>query len=157
MKAADVATNAISRWLASSIKEPVWAYEDWGRGRPAVLRCGIRFDAIRMPAPLMHAALGTTVPEDVPAALADALTGPVIADHAQWFYALVPVGTCERWREAHSVGRGIGAWLGVPRLDQLGPDGVHWAQPIRRPGRLSEPNDVAALVRKGSACLAGDL
>ncbi|RDG34542.1 hypothetical protein [Streptomyces corynorhini] len=146
---------AISRWLASSTEHPERAYEDWKRGTPAVLRTGVRFDAVRMPPQLVHAALGTATADDLPAALKGQLDGPVIADWATCYYALVPVGTCAAWREPVGTMRGAGGWVGVPRLDQRGPDGVHWITPAAAPGHLCRPDYVAALLHRGRARLEG--
>lgn len=66
------AEGAISRWLASSIDTPDIAFEDWQSGRPAVLRTGRAFDAVRMPQTLVHAAARSTVPDVVSGGLCPA-------------------------------------------------------------------------------------
>ncbi|WP_030752878.1 hypothetical protein [Streptomyces sp. NRRL F-5135] len=87
--------DPISRWLADVLSEPDTAWEDWDQGRPAILRTGVRFDAVRMHPDLVHAAVGHTSPEAVAAVLAVALTGPVICHPGVWYYALVPAQTSE--------------------------------------------------------------
>lgn len=145
--------TAIARWLMSSIRHPDVARQDWLDGRPAVLRLGIRFDAVRMPMELVHAALSSTQAEKVAGGLAEALDGPVIADPVAHYYALVPPGTAGTWRSPLGVVIGVGGWLGVPRLDRTGPVGVHWAVPPTVVGKLSVPGDVAELLRVGQARL----
>ncbi|MFJ2176430.1 hypothetical protein ACIOHE_26505 [Streptomyces sp. NPDC087851] len=148
-------TRRIHAWLASSLKEPEFAKEDWKRTGIAVLRCGVRFDVIRMHPDVVHAAIGTTSYAAIPAAVEAARLGPVIADHATHYYALVPVGTVERWSDPHGEPRGIGAWVGVPRLDLRGPDGVYWASPLEKPGSVCEPEAVAEFLDLGCTRLGG--
>ncbi|GAA1168552.1 hypothetical protein GCM10009654_27160 [Streptomyces hebeiensis] len=144
--------QAIARWLASSVTQPEVAHQDWLDGRPAVLRTGIVFDAVRMRPELVHAAVGSTAADVVPRALADILHGPVICHPAVWFYALVPPHTTEIWRSPLATVRGRGGWLGVPRADRLGTGrGItpHWIVPVERIGRLCEADVVADLLRAG--------
>ncbi|MFE9886133.1 DUF6415 family natural product biosynthesis protein [Streptomyces scopuliridis] len=149
--------GAVSQWLASSIDTPDFAFEDWQSGRPAVLRCGVRFDAVRMPVQLVHGAAGSTAPEVVGGFLAEMLDGAVICHPGQWYYALVPPGTAEVWRSPWAVVRSIGAWLGVPRPDRTEPSGVslYWSLPMAEAGTLCSADAVAELLRLGHARLEG--
>jgi hypothetical protein len=142
---------AIVRWLTSTTRHPDIAEQDWADGRPAMLRTGILYDAVRMPQELVHAAAGSTVPDIVNGALAEVLDGPVVCEPGRWYYALVPPGTCEVWRSAMSVARGRGGWLGIPRPDRIdpAPDAPYWAVPIEEIGGLCPPVAVTELLRVG--------
>jgi hypothetical protein len=144
-------TAAISRWLTSTTRHPEIAEQDWADGRPAILRTGIIYDAIRMPMELVHAAVWSTVPAVVSGALAEVLDGPVVCHPGQWYYALVQPGTCEVWRDPVSVTRGRGGWLGIPRVDRTEPAPVdpYWSVPVERIDRLCLPAAVAELMRIG--------
>ncbi|MGW6771360.1 hypothetical protein ACWGBX_13170 [Streptomyces sp. NPDC055037] len=149
--------SAIARWLTSSSHTPAVAHEAWRDGRPAILRTGDPYDAVRMPPTLIHAAVDSSVPDVVAGALADALEGPVICQPGVWYYALVPPGTCETWRSAEAVVRGRGGWLGIPRPDHTEPTPVtpYWAVPVEQVGMLSSAEAVAELLRVGRAQVEG--
>ncbi|WP_046507615.1 hypothetical protein [Streptomyces odonnellii] len=145
------ADDPVEDWLASSLRRPRAARWHWYyEGRPALLPTGAVFDAVRMPAGLVHAAAGSGRPGAVGTALAGALDGPVIGDIA-WYYALVPPRTTETWGSPLAVVRGRGAWLTVPRVDWVEPRpvGPHWAVPAERVGKLCAPDAVAELLRAG--------
>ncbi|MFI6698329.1 hypothetical protein ACIBJC_05010 [Streptomyces sp. NPDC050509] len=143
---------AIGRWLVKTAGNPEIARADWVGGRPAMLPLGVRFDAVKMPPPLVHAATVSTVPTQVCAALADLLGGPVVCHPGVWYYALVPAGTTETWHSPYAVVLGRGAWLGTPRPDRTtpGPTLPYWAVPPERSGRLCAPDAVADLLRAGA-------
>lgn len=145
------ASTDVSRWLTSTTRHPEIAEQDWAAGRPAILRTGIIYDAIRMPQELVHAAVWSTVPNVVSGALAEVLDGPVVCHPGQWYYALVPPGTCEVWRSGVPVARGRGGWLGIPRVDRTEPAPVdpYWAAPVKRIDRLCLPSDVNELLSVG--------
>ncbi|MER8067129.1 hypothetical protein ABTZ59_02265 [Streptomyces sp. NPDC094034] len=149
--------SAISRWLTSSSPHPAVVREVWQDGRPAMLRTGNPYDAVKMPLPLVHAAADSSAPDVVAAVLAEALDGPVICHPRHWYYALVPAGTCGTWRGAEAVVRGPGGWLGIPRPDRTEPTPVtpYWAVPVKRPGKLCAAEAVAELLRAGRARLEG--
>ncbi|MEV8393709.1 MULTISPECIES: hypothetical protein [unclassified Streptomyces] len=151
--------SAIARWLTSSSPDPAVADEAWYQGRPAMLRTGGAYDAVRMPCMLVHAAAESTVPDVVAGVLAKVLGGPVICHPGAWYYALVPPGTCENWCSPTAVVRGPGGWLGIPRPDRTEPAPVtpYWAVPVRRVGKLCVPETVAELLRVGQARLEGDV
>ncbi|MFF0747312.1 hypothetical protein ACFYVL_43720 [Streptomyces sp. NPDC004111] len=120
-----------------------------------VLPLGVRFDAVRIPTDVLYAALGNTPIEDVPAKLDGVLGGPVIQDAYRWFYALVPVGSPDRWQFRSAEYKGAGCWLGVPQIDKVRPPGAYWLVPPRQPRRLCSLASVAELVGVGSARLSG--
>ncbi|MFE2600094.1 hypothetical protein ACFXCZ_27005 [Streptomyces sp. NPDC059396] len=146
-----LADTAISRWLMSSSQVPSIARADWAYGRPALLRTGEIFDAVKMPKDLVHAAVASSDPADVSAALAEALEGPVICQPGTSYYALVPAGTCETWRSPLAVVRGKGGWLGIPREDHTGPGHVatYWTVPVSQVDGLCSPDAVADLLATG--------
>lgn len=145
--------TAVSRWLASSLGDPSSALQDWQDGRPAIVRSGVKFDAVRMPQELVHAAAASSAGDVIAATLAEILDGPVIRDPYSWFYALVPPQTTETWLSPRATVLGRGAWLGVPRVDRTAPPGVHWAVPPVRVGWLCTPTAVAELLHVGASRL----
>ncbi|MFE4535708.1 hypothetical protein ACFRKB_11575 [Streptomyces scopuliridis] len=149
--------SAIARWLTSSSPAPAAAHEAWHDGRPAMLRIGKPYDAVRMPLALVHAAAESSAPDVVASVLAEVLDGPVICFPGVWYYALVPSGTCETWRAAEALVRGRGGWLGIPRPDRTEPTPVtpYWAVPVEQAGKLCDPAAVAELLRVGRARLEG--
>ncbi len=149
--------TAILRWLTSSSPVPAAAHEAWQDGRPAILRTGGLYDAVKMPLALVHAAAGSSEPKAVAGVLAEVLDGPVICDPGRWYYALVPPGTCETWRIVEAVVRGPGAWLGIPRPDCTEPTSVatYWAVPATEVRKLCSAAAVAELLRVGRARLEG--
>lgn len=148
---------AITRWLTSSSPHPAVAPEAWDHDRPAMLRTGGPYDAVRMPLALVHAAAGSSAPDVLAGVLAEVLNGPVICHPRHWYYALVPPGTCETWRSAEAMVRGRGGWLGIPRPDCTKPDPVapYWAVPVEQAGKLCAPAAVAELLRVGRSRLEG--
>ncbi|MGW6598517.1 hypothetical protein [Streptomyces sp. NPDC055036] len=147
--------GATARWLASSSPVSAVVYEAWQHDRPAMLRTGNPYDAVRMPLALVHAAAGSRAEDAVACVLAEVLDGPVICHPRHWYYALVPPGTCETWRSAEAVVRGPGAWLGIPRPDRTEPTPVtpYWAVPVEQVGKLCGPDAVAELLRVGRSRL----
>ncbi|MYZ35481.1 MULTISPECIES: hypothetical protein [unclassified Streptomyces] len=149
--------RAIARWLLSSSHAPEIPSKDWDDGKPAIIRTGGAFDAVRMPQELVHAAVGLTDPAEVSVALAEVLDGPVICHPGSWYYALVPTGTCETWRSALAVVRGSGGWVGIPRVDRTEPTAVaaYWAVPVERTDKLCDPAAVAELLGVGRERIEG--
>lgn len=68
--------RAVSCWLAQAHPAPHQVHEEWLHHGVALLPLGRRFDAIRVPAARIHAALGTDDPATVTADLADRLHCP---------------------------------------------------------------------------------
>ncbi|WP_244317934.1 hypothetical protein [Streptomyces chryseus] len=125
------------------------AQMEWSNQRVAMLPLGSRFDAVRMPVEIVHAAAASSDWQTVSGFLAETLNGPVIHDPYAWYYALVPPRTTVTWTSPFSRCVGRGAWLGVPRTDRLTPRGPYWAVPMERAGDLCSPAAVAALVQLG--------
>ncbi|MEU6891615.1 hypothetical protein ABZ934_07400 [Streptomyces sp. NPDC046557] len=154
--------RTMTEWLAGSHGRPERVRAEWRERGVAVLPIGSRFDAVRLPDPLVHAAVGTADlgHNHTDFALGERLGGPVIHDgHGRNYYAIVPPGTVAEWRSAvcgvECLGRGT--HLGIPALDLVAYDPAHpvyWAEVGPRPG-YCDPASVAFLVRVGAARLAG--
>ncbi|MGW5737032.1 MULTISPECIES: hypothetical protein [Streptomyces] len=148
------AITPVDRWLAQAQAGPEQAWREWRDEGIALLPCGSRFCAIRMPAQLVYAAVGTSDQKAVDVALAKALDGPVIRDEAgQHDYALIETIPREDWpfqREAPLLSEGT--YLGVPRTEHEGR--THWVLPPRFPGNLCSLRAVEQLVAAGHDTLA---
>ncbi|MEU5044527.1 hypothetical protein [Streptomyces griseorubiginosus] len=148
---------AVGTWLLLAADSRDRALEEWRTGGIALLRCGIRFTAVRIDAGLIHAAAGSDTPEKVKEFLAEVLHGgPVFVDqHSRRYYALVPSSEADRseWstqrRGAACLARG--SFLGVPRFDLGNPDDAfsYWVVPMDGPGDLCPVAAVAQLVAYG--------
>ncbi|MFI1864770.1 hypothetical protein [Streptomyces jumonjinensis] len=141
--------DAIGRWLAASLDAPADAWAAWREGSHAMLPAGVRFDAVRLPVELVHAAAADSPHATVAEHLTAALDGPVICDPARWYYALVPARTSETWTSGLARCLGFGTWLGVPRPDLTEHALLHWSTPMNAPGALCDPTAVAALAERG--------
>ncbi|MCQ8768922.1 hypothetical protein [Streptomyces telluris] len=116
---------------------------------PALLRTGIVFDAVRLPAYAVHQHAGSGRREDVVRAFSEAGArgGAVVVDSARrWYYALVPPGTAAGWDEPGTEALGMGCVLGVPAPGRGGPPGSYWlAGAPRGPEGLCVPGAVRVL------------
>ncbi|MGW0495166.1 hypothetical protein ACWD0Z_06935 [Streptomyces sp. NPDC003007] len=106
---------------------------------------GHSFDAVRIPADVVHAATGSTDRSVVEARLAQCLNdGPVIHDPGfARYYALVPPGTADEWPSPVVECLGEGTYLGVPRVDRIDLEeetqALYWSVVISRVGVLCKP------------------
>lgn len=155
---------AVEQWLLSAHPTPSDARKEWGEVGVAVLPLGTLFSAVRIPRWLVLSAIRLEEANrgTLDRFLSEMLCGgPVIGDqHEQRYYALTPADMPSRWHRAAADWARLGVeilgedWrLGVPRLpaqDWFGPPPAsYWAAPIRRPGELCEPADVARLIASG--------
>ncbi|MFD9483326.1 hypothetical protein ACFWBX_04860 [Streptomyces sp. NPDC059991] len=145
-------TRAVTDWLASAHHVPAQARREFDVGI-ALVPTGEKFDAIRLPAPVVHAAAGSQDPDAVASFLAEVLKdGAVIHDAygvGVWYYALVPPGTHTHWQVTGVECLRPGTWLGVPRVDLTARPGPHWALPPRTVGIVCTAHAVADLVALG--------
>ncbi|MFD9561049.1 hypothetical protein [Streptomyces sp. NPDC059994] len=145
-------TRAVTDWLASAHHVPAQARREFDVGI-ALVPTGGKFDAIRLPAPVVHSAAGSQDPDAVASFLAEVLKdGAVIHDAygvGVWYYALVPPGTHTHWQVAGVECLRPGTWLGVPRVDLTARPGPHWALPPRTVGSVCAARAVADLVALG--------
>lgn len=150
---------AIAHWLLSAAPDAVQALAEWREYGVAALRCDALFSAVRIPAPIVHAAVASEDPATVGASLAEALDGGGVFYDARFdhYYALTPVSTVNRWREPQTecLG-GPGVLLGVPQIANVGPDDglTYWSVPMNGPGALCQPVRLAAIADIGRARLA---
>ncbi len=148
--------SAVDRWLSQAQAAPEQAWREWRDGGVALLPCGNRFCAIRIPTQLVHAAVGTSEQPAVDTALSAALDGPVIRDEAgQHDYALIETIPRRDWpfqQDAPLLGHGT--YLGVPKTEREGSSRTHWVVPPRFPGNLCSLRAVEELVATGRASLA---
>ncbi|WP_331748214.1 hypothetical protein [Streptomyces sp. NBC_00648] len=146
------AATAITNWLASAHHVPAQARREFDVGI-ALVPTGEKFDAIRLPSPVVHAAAGSQDPDAVAAYLTEALkNGAVIHDAygiGVWYYALVPPGTHTHWQVPDVECLRPGTWLGVPRLDLTARPGPHWTLPPTTVGSVCTAQAVADLVALG--------
>ncbi|MFD4631432.1 hypothetical protein ACFVYR_21335 [Streptomyces sp. NPDC058284] len=143
--------SAVFDWLARAQAEPRQAYREWTGCGVALLPLGRRFNAVRLPARLVHAGVGTADPDVVTATLTELLHGPVIHNSPlQTYHALLEPYPPHRWAYAHVAPMlGTGQFLGVPAADLTGPTGLHWAVRPHAVGALCSPPSVAALAALG--------
>ncbi|WP_239072119.1 hypothetical protein [Streptomyces bauhiniae] len=136
--------DAVRDWLAGAHAYPGQVRREWARCGLALLPLGFRFDAVRIPGDLVHAAVGSL-------AAGDALDGPVIHDVrtlGATYWALVPhqddwTGDPDTPLLSH------GTYLGVPDLTVTGPPGSFWVTTPRRRHHLCRAEEVLALIACG--------
>lgn len=144
---------AAAQWLSSAAADTGRARHEWAAHGVALLQCGSLFAAVRIPAGIVHAAVGTDAPEAVASSLAVALGGgPVFLDsQSRHFYVLAPASLAHGWNLPDTECLGAGVFLGVPATDRTEPDpsGSYWVVPMDGPGTLCEAGDVQCLVAIG--------
>ncbi|WJV47316.1 hypothetical protein [Streptomyces flavofungini] len=138
--------HRISAWLASADPHPATVHAAWAERGVALLPLGLRFDAVRVPAARIHAAVHSDDPRTVAAFLRDWLAGPVIRDTRGApgpYYVLIapdsPWNGAEERLSTHT-------FLGVPRLGQPVSTLTRWVVPPGAPGDLCDPAHLAALL-----------
>ncbi|MET8749552.1 hypothetical protein ABZW32_05635 [Streptomyces sp. NPDC004667] len=146
------------RWLAGSNPQPQQAEAEWQEHGLALLRLG-RFEAVRIPDDIVHAATESSVSGVADLAVAWALEGAVIHDaRGRNHYALVEPGTSERWRIRAGVEcLGPGTHLGVPdtTLVRATPHRpIHWAALPPSGAYFCRTAAIRLLVRVGAARIA---
>ncbi|GGO54274.1 hypothetical protein [Streptomyces lasiicapitis] len=148
--------GAIADWFARAHPVPRQAMSEWANHGIALLPLGERFDAIRVPGRLVHAAVGTTRAEVVEQALADWLHGPVICDTrtgSGCYYALVAPDAA--WEGPGDRLR-TGTYLAVPRIGKQVSPVTYWAVPPQRRGQLCDPAHLHALLATAETLKAID-
>ncbi|MFI1257659.1 hypothetical protein ACH4U6_28280 [Streptomyces netropsis] len=93
-----------------------------------MIRTGIHFEAVRLPADRVHGFASSTDREAVERAFHRAgIDSAVIVDPARrWYYALVAPGTSATWEEPGFECLGPDHYLGVPATHRADPPGTHW-------------------------------
>ncbi|MEV0657399.1 hypothetical protein [Streptomyces sp. NPDC050395] len=148
--------RAISQWFAQAQQGPAQASREWTDRGVALLPCGTRFCAVRLPGRLVHAACGTDLTESVRGTLARTLAGPVICDaFATHYYVLVEPTPRRAWQHQDVAPLlGAGTYLGVPATHLTAPPGTYWLVLPEQPGDLCDLPSVTALIDRGRHCLA---
>ncbi|MFI1100992.1 DUF6415 family natural product biosynthesis protein [Streptomyces melanogenes] len=135
--------STVSDWLASAHPTPEGAHHEWKLSGIALIPTGRVFDVLRLPAAIVHRAVGSAVPELVRARLGD---GAVIHDAyepGRWYYALVRPGA------QHAYRLDEGTWLGIPEAGRTTRPGAYWIRPPRHPEDFCPMDGVAELIRRG--------
>ncbi|MET9135354.1 hypothetical protein [Streptomyces parvulus] len=150
--------RVISEWLAHSDPSPERIRREWATQGVALLPLGQRFAAVRMPAPIVHAAVQSQDRDRVAVALGESLGGSIIHDRlvsGGMYYALVQGHAALAWAyQSVATCLGQGTYLGVPRIDRQEPPGTYWVVPPRYEGDLCAPRAITALLRDGRTRLA---
>jgi hypothetical protein len=151
-----VAERFITEWLARAHRTPETARKEWADQGVALLPCGRAFAAVRIPAVLVHAAVGTDDPQEIAEALPVDLGGPVIHDgYTGYYYPLIQHHAGLVWDgEEDTPCLGPESYLGVPRLSRREPPGPHWVVTPRRDGDLCRPQMVREFIARARLKLA---
>ncbi|GAA2520692.1 hypothetical protein GCM10010276_83940 [Streptomyces longisporus] len=149
----------VTEWLLKAADDPARARAEWQTMDVALLRCGVQFSAIRVPADLVFAAARSEdrarVDDYLDAAL---LGGPVFVDRqSARYYCLVPADPCMPWRVPDTACLIGGTYLGVPHLSI---DSTRylarssWCVPPDRPEAVCQVDAVAQMANLGRFHLA---
>jgi hypothetical protein len=153
---AHLSTSAAARQLAGSEAHARRVEDEWRERDVALFAVGPIWDAVKIPAELVHAvAVGDELKLVRAMLVRLGIMGPVVLDRGTC-YALVPPGTAGRWdaaaecitttaREAH--------YMGVPSPGRREGPWAHWV--IEPDGEsLCSPAAVRALVEAGAELTA---
>ncbi|GGO42991.1 hypothetical protein [Streptomyces lasiicapitis] len=124
---------------------PGQARREWTDAHVAMIPLGRRFDAVRVPAERIHAAVGSDESATVAAALEDWLRGPVVQDLRSGlgpYYVLVAPDA--EW-QGEEVRLSTGTYLGVPRVGHIAYL-MTWVVQPQRPGDLCDVGCLRALL-----------
>ncbi|GGO59047.1 hypothetical protein [Streptomyces lasiicapitis] len=146
--------GAIADWFARTHPVPRQAVSEWSNHGITLLPLGERFDAIRVPGRLIHAAVGSNRADVVEQALDDWLHGPVVCDTrtgSGCYYVLVAPDAV--WEGPGDRLR-TGTYLAVPRIGKKVSPVTYWAVPPPRRGQLCDPAHLAALLSTAEALKA---
>jgi hypothetical protein len=150
----------ITAWLARAHHNPNQARTEWDERDVALLPLGKRFSVVRLPERLIHAATGSTNPDEIADTLTARLQGPVIRDtHAigRPYYPLIQWHAGVVWdSDEETPCLGEGTYMGVPSIRRLSPPGTYWIVPPRREGDLCRPEAVQQLIRQARTAVAVD-
>lgn len=150
---------AVEHWLLMATDDWQRARQEWRQDGVALLRCGDKFCAIRVPLDVAEAAAGCAVPAEVDAYLSGALPGaPVIRSQlGKWLFVLCEASTVTAWTAPGTEYLGDGHQLGVPHPDIVrhpGGTGAYWAVPMSGPGVLGNGATLSRLISHGRRRLA---
>ncbi|KUF13380.1 MULTISPECIES: hypothetical protein [Streptomyces] len=141
----------LSAWLAGADPVPDAVHAAWAERGMALLPLGRRFDAIRVSAERIHAAVNSSEPGTVADFLGGWLAGPVIRDIRSGlgpYYVLIATGA--PWNGAEER-LSTNTFLGVPRLGRPVSMLTRWVVPPSAPGALCDPAHLRALLLTAEA------
>jgi hypothetical protein len=147
----------VTEWLLQAADHPARARAEWQAMDVALLRCGVAFSAIRVPADIVFAAARSEDRVRVDEYLATALHGgPVFVDRQSGrYYFLVPSGAS--WRVPDTDCLVADSFLGVPHpsIDSNRYQvRSSWCVPPDQPEAVCQADAVAQLVNIGRFRLA---
>ncbi|MGA6220171.1 hypothetical protein ACPESV_07490 [Streptomyces umbrinus] len=150
----------VTEWLLQAADDPARARAEWQTMDVALLRCGVRFTAVRVRADVVFAAARSEECARVDAYLADALHGgPVFVDRRSgWYYCLITAGTFTTWRVPDTACLAADTYLGVPHpsIDSSRYQArSSWCVPPARPGVVCQADAVAQMTELGRFLLVG--
>lgn len=138
-----------ARWLASQENDPAATRRQWWENQPALIHLGLHFEAIRLPAAILHRIAGANSRDRIESTLRDrGIDSAVIADSPRrWYYALVPPGTAAQWRVRGIEALGADSLLGVPAPHYSEGPGTYWLlAPPDNDSMLCDPDAVRKLI-----------
>jgi hypothetical protein len=149
----------VTEWLLRAADHPARARAEWQAMDVALLRCGVAFSAIRVPANVVFAAARSEDRVRVDEYLATALHGgPVFVDRQSGrYYFLVPSGASATWRVPDTACLAADSFLGVPHPSIDSSRYLvrsSWCVPPDRPEAVCQVGTVAQLVNIGRFRLA---
>ncbi|MFQ6144625.1 DUF6415 family natural product biosynthesis protein [Streptomyces seoulensis] len=159
----DAPVEEISGWLLSAaVRDADTASGAWAEKDVMLLRCGVVFDAVRVPFDVVVAAAGAVGSAALEGFVNGALYGaPVFRSGCgRWLFVLCEPGGVRNWAAPGAEYWGEGRQLGVPRPDLVQRPGrgrgvACWVVPPVVVGRLGRAHAVSQLVAWGRFCLAG--
>jgi len=151
----------VTEWLLQAADDPARARAEWQSMDVALLRCGVQFSAIRVPADVVFAAARSEDRARVDDYLAAALHGgPVFVDRQSgWYYCLVPADPCTSWRVPETACLVAGSYLGVPHPSIDSSRYLarsSWCVPPDRPEAVCQADAVAQMANLGRFVLASE-
>ncbi|MGW3110571.1 hypothetical protein [Streptomyces sp. NPDC001091] len=146
--------DAVSTWLAGAHPTPARVRTQWAEDEVALVPLGIRFAAIRIPADLMHAGIGSEHREDVADVARDVFRGPVMIGARNigglTYWAIVPWRPGVYWPAMPETPYlGVGTHLSIPAVGCTEPPGPHWIAPPRYAYDLCSRERVFDVVMRG--------
>ncbi|MFJ4875541.1 hypothetical protein ACIP93_10055 [Streptomyces sp. NPDC088745] len=153
------AADSAAAWLLGHGDAARAQTRNWPTGRHVWPGMGIEYEAVRMPAPLVHAAVHSTDPPSVAERLTRFLEGPMAAAPAAGWYLALTRPTGPKWYKRCDPD-GLGTFvppdehLILPHPSRTTPSSaLFWSRPVQ-PGQVSEALSVALLLDMGDHALS---
>ncbi|MGW4300445.1 hypothetical protein ACWEHT_11770 [Streptomyces sp. NPDC004646] len=147
--------DAVISWLSGAHAQPQVVLQSWARFGSALLPLGGRIAAVRIPADILHTALGSADEKVIAAVARDELRGPIVAGafgHQRAYWALAPWRPLTSWPDflTDTPYLGPGHHLTVPALTRVSPPIPYWVAPPRYRYDLCSLEHVFNLIMSGS-------